>query len=118
MIRFLKQTEIPKAGLEIIWRRPRRSNKQNAYLWGVVYERLAAGLSNHYQKHITAKMIHEICKDAFMPRYTVPGIEREVPMSTTDLTRNGNEESFQDYVLQIQEMAARKGIYIPDPGEE
>ena len=53
-----------------------------------------------------------------MPRYTVPGIEQEVPMSTTELCRSGNEDSFQDYLIQIQELAAKKGIYIPDPCEE
>jgi len=114
---FLRQIDLAKP-VEVRWGPPKRTNKQNAYLWGVVYERLAAGMSDYYKAHITADHMHELCKKHFMPRYTVPGIEQEVPMSTTELCRSGNEDSFQDYLIQIQELAAKKGIYIPDPSEE
>ena len=52
-----------------------------------------------------------------MPKIEVPGLNKQVDMSTTELCRSGNEDSFQDYILQIQELASKKGIYIPDPNE-
>ena len=104
--------------LEVAWGKPKRTNKQNRYLFGVVYKTLAEGMSEQYNAYITPEMVHELCKQHFMPRIEVPGTGQSIPMSTTDLCRSGNEESFQTYVLQIQELAARKGIFIPDPGEE
>ena len=116
-IQFIQQVEIPKAGLEIIWRTPRRSNQQNRYLWGVVYKTLSEGLSDLHKERITPDHCHALCKKYFMPKLEIPGIKKLVDMSTTELCRSGNEESFQDYVLQIQQLAAERGIYIPDPNE-
>lgn len=114
---FLRRVEIPKAGLEVIWRAPRRSNKQNRYLWSVVYKTLAEGLSDIHKEYITSDHVHELCKKHFMPKIEIPGIKQIVSMSTTQLCRSGNEDSFQNYILQIQELASKKGIYIPDPNE-
>ena len=58
---FLRQIDLSKP-IEVRWGPPRRTNKQNAYLWGVVYERLAAGMSEYYNAHITADHMHELCK--------------------------------------------------------
>jgi hypothetical protein len=113
----LKGQPIPKGGMEFIWRKPKRTNKQNNYLWGVVYKTLSEALSEQHNKLITSDHIHELCRKYFMPQVEVPGIEQSVPMSTTELCRGGNEDSFQDYVLRIQEFAAKKNIYIPDPQE-
>lgn len=114
---FLRQMKLDKP-MEIRWGPPRRTNKQNAYLWGVVYKTLSEGLSEQHSALITPDHVHRLCKRYFMPKITVPGIEQEVDMSTTELCRSGNEESFQDYVMQIQKLAAAKGIYIPDPHED
>ena len=115
--RFLRRMDIPKSGLEIKWGPPKRSNKQNRYLWGTVYKTLADGLSELHKAHITPEDMHKVCKDSFMPRYEIPGLKKMVPMSTTELCRSGNEVSFQDYVTQIQQLAAERGIYILDPNE-
>ena len=114
---FLRQIELSKP-VEVRWGPPRRTNKQNKYLWGVVYKTLAEGLSEIHSQHITSDHVHELCKKHFMPQIVIPGIEQSVPMSTTELCRSGNEDSFQNYVLQIQELGAKKGIYIPDPNED
>jgi hypothetical protein len=114
----LKGQPIPKGGMELLWRKPRRSNRQNRYLFGVVYKTLSEALSKQYQAHITPEMVHGLCREYFMPRVDVPGTGKSIPMSTTQLCRSGETESFQDYVLQIQEFAAKKGIYIQDPNEE
>jgi hypothetical protein len=117
-IGHLKGSPIPKGGMELVWRKPKRSNKQNAYLWSVVYKTLSEALSEQYSSHITSDHVHELCRKYFMPQIEVPGTEQTVPMSTTELTRGGNEDGFQDYILKIQEFAAKKGVYIPDPQED
>jgi len=118
VIRFMKRMEIPKSGLEITWKAPKRTNAQNRYLWGVVYKTLAEGLSDLHKENITSDHVHGLCKKHFMPKIEIPGINQTVDMSTTELCRNGNEDSFQDYITQIQELASKKRIYIPDPNEE
>ena len=116
--RVLESIDREAYPVEVSWGRPKRTNKQSRYLFGVVYKTLADGMSEQYKAYVTPEMVHELCKQHFMPRIEVPGTGQSIPMSTTDLCRSGNEESFQTYVLQIQELAARKGIFIPDPGEE
>ena len=113
---FFQKMDLKKP-VEVRWGPPRRSNKQNRYLWGCVYKTLAEGLSELHKAHITSDQVHELCRKYFMPTVKVPGIEQDVPMSTTELCRSGNEDSFQDYVEQIQALAATKNIYIPDPNE-
>lgn len=115
LLRFLPSLDLP---CEVTWGPPRRTNAQNRYLWGVVYKTLAEELSERHNAHITPDYVHRLCKKYFMPKITVPGINQEVDMSTTELCRSGNEKSFQNYVLQIQQLGAAKGIYIPDPGED
>jgi hypothetical protein len=114
---FLRKQDVSKP-VEIRWGPPRRSNKQNNYLWGVVYKTLAEGMSEQHKALVTLEMVHELCRQYFAPRVDVPGTGQTVPMSTTELCRSGNEDSFQDYVVQIQELGAKKGIYISDPNEE
>ena len=109
---------VPSHGLEITWRAPKRSSRQNRYLWGVVYRVFAEELSKLKGELIVPEDIHEICRRSFMPRRKVPGFVDPVPISTTKLTRSGEEQSFQDYVMAIQELAANFQIYIPDPDEE
>jgi len=113
---FLRAMDLKKP-VEVRWGPPRRSNKQNRYLWGVVYKTLAEGLSEAHKAHITPDQIHRLCRQYFMPKEDIPGLNKTVDMSTTQLCRSGNEDSFQDYVLQIQQLAAERGIYIPDPQE-
>ena len=115
--RFLESITIPASGLEITWKAPKRTNAQNRYLWGVVYKTLSEGLSEVYKAYITPDHCHALCKKYFMPKIEIPGIKKLVDMSTTELCKSGNEDSFQDYVLQIQQLAAERGIYIPDPNE-
>lgn len=103
--------------VEVSWGPPRRTNAQNAYLWGVVYKTFAEGLGDKAGQVVKPEWVHELCKQHFMPRHAVPGTDKTVPMSTTELCRSGNEGSFQEYVEQIQALAAHKGIFIPDPKE-
>ena len=115
--------EIPESGIEFRWGAPRRTNKQNNYLWGVVYKTLARGLSEEYGTLVMPETAHKLCKKFFMPRVDSGVEDKEgnpifVEMSTTELCKSGEEQAFQDYIIQIQHLGASKGIYIPDPNEE
>ena len=79
---FLRSIDLKKP-VEIRWGPPRRSNKQNAYLWGVVYKTLAEGLSDLHKQHITPDQIHRLCRQYFMPKESIPGLKKTVDMSTT-----------------------------------
>jgi len=114
--RVLQAIDIEAFPVEVRWGKPRRTNAQNRFLW-LLYKTLAEGMSEQHNAYITPEMVHELCRQHFMPRVEVPGTGQSVPMSTTELCRSGNEDSFQEYVLQIQELAAKKGIYLPDPNE-
>ena len=117
--RFLERVTIPKSGLEVTWRPPRRSNAQNRYLNGVVYRDFARGLMDLGKGPVDRNGIHYICKEQFMPRVPVGTMGKTMPMSTTQLCRSGNEQAFSDYVEKIKELAASAySIYIPDPNEE
>lgn len=119
VFRFLERVEIPECGLEITWKRPRRSNKQNRYLNGVVYRDFARGLMDLGKGPVDRDGIHYICKEQFMPRVPVGTMGKTMPMSTKELCRSGNEDAFQDYVEKIKELAVTAySIYIPDPNEE
>ena len=118
LFRFLEVVEIPKAGLEVRWGPPQMTNPQRRYLFGVVYRDFARGLMDLGKGPVHVKGIHYICKEQFMPREPVGTTGRTMPMSTTKLCRSGNENSFQDYVEQIKELAATAyNIFIPDPNE-
>ena len=118
LFRFLEAVEIPKAGLEVRWGLPKRTNPQNRYLNGVVYRDFARGLMDLGKGPVDRDGIHYICKEQFMPRVPVGTTGRTRPMSTTELCRSGNEDAFQDYVEQIKELASTAyNIFIPDPRE-
>lgn len=78
----------------------RRSIKANSYYWGVVVAVLSWNIYLD-GKRITPQMWHRILK-----RY----LETE--------TTRVNTPTMADYILAIQEMAARVfNLYIPDPDE-
>ena len=117
LCKTLEQLEVPPGGLTVKVEPPRRTNAQNAYLWGVVYPTLAKHLAETRNcQPPTTKQLHYVCKEYFMPRVKVPGSEQTIPMSTTELRKSG-EGGFQDYLERIYEFAAKLGCYIPGPNE-
>lgn len=111
-------------GSEHPWRvtiepwKDKRTNAQNRYLWGVVYTAFAQGLMEQGRGPIDKDGLHYICAEQFLPRVQVGKLGRTRPMSTTELCKSGNEDSFNDYIEQIKALAAHYEIYIPEPGEE
>jgi len=106
--------------ISISKRTKRRSNPQNAYLWGVVYPLLLDGLIGvgyDISKGDT-ELIHEWSKKEFLQPIK---IEREngdsltVPASTAKLTT----VEFMEYVDRITQFAAEfLGTVIPPPNTE
>lgn len=85
-----------------------RSNQQNRYLWGVVYEILSEELG------YTIDDLHEIMKSRFLNKpMRLWGEEDTIPRSTTEL----NTVEMEKYLEDIRMLAAMNGINIPEPNE-
>lgn len=102
--------------------KPKRSDAQNAYLFGVAYPLLAEA------KGYDTEEIHEwMCGQHFgwvdkpcpkTPR-NLEGIESK-PFRTTTKDENGKRdvmqlESFSAFVGMVQRIGALAGVFIPDP---
>lgn len=96
----------------------RRSNEQNAYLWGVVYPIVKNGLKEIGYNQITIEQVHELLKGTFIKEDIVNELSGEVKTitgHTSDLTTS----QFMDYLAQIKQFASEQlGCYIPDPNEQ
>lgn len=96
----------------------KRSNEQNAYLWGVVYPIVKNGLKEIGYNQITIEQVHELLKGTFIKEDIVNELSGEVKTitgHTSDLTTS----QFMDYLAQIKQFAAEQlGCYIPDPNEQ
>lgn len=92
--------------------KPKRSNQQNRYLFGVVYPTMLKHLPGWDRDDV-----HEWCLgECFgweqlegLGRLRVKPIKRSAKLSTTE---------FSDFIAFIQRRAAEFGIFIPDPEEE
>ena len=94
--------------------RPRRSDPQNRYLWGVVYPTiLKAGTLEGW----TADDIHDYLLGEHFGWETVEGFGKK---RLRPLRRSSklNKQEFSDFVAFIQRRMAEHGIYVPDPNEE
>ena len=82
-----------------------RSNPQNAYLWGVVYELISA-----YTGY-TPSEVHEYCKLEFNSKTVHIGKDEvKIGLSTASL----NTVEFSQYVERVRQFGAEQGIHIPD----
>jgi hypothetical protein len=84
-----------------------RSQRQNAFYWGVVLTTIAESTGN------TTEDLHEHFKGQFLPRrfVTLAGKEMEVAKTTTALS----VEEFSRYLEQLAAFAATElGITLPD----
>jgi hypothetical protein len=97
----------------------KRSNPQNAYLWGIMYKLVYEGLidAGYEKTDINMDWVHDYCKKAFLKSDVVnkDGEVLEGVLSTSALTT----VQFMQYISDIQKWASEYlGIYIPEPGEE
>ena len=95
--------------VEVKLKKKFRSDPQNDYYWRVVVKAFS-GVFNKAGLSLTKDQTHDILKTKFLlVKDPYPRIK-----STTELTTI----EFNDYILQLQEWAARDfQCYIPDPNE-
>lgn len=91
----------------------KRSNEQNAYLWGVVYPTI---LQSGRLDGWTADDVHEYLLGEIHGWETVEGFGRKRLRPLRRSSRM-NKAEFANYVAEIQRRMAELGIYIPDPNE-
>lgn len=95
--------------------RPRRSEQQNRYLWGVCYPTILRG-GGEALGGWTADDLHEF----FLGEHF--GVDvLEIGNKTYERPRQRssrlNKQDFADYVAYLHRRAANMGIVIPDPNE-
>lgn len=96
----------------------KRSNDQNAYLWGVVYPIVKNGLKEIGYNQITTEQVHELLKGTFVKEDIVNELSGEVK-TITGHTSSLTTSQFMDYLAQIKQFASDElGCYIPDPNEQ
>jgi hypothetical protein len=95
--------------------KPRRSDQQNRYLWGVVYPALINSGVEEFQGLVPAEM-HYVLLGACFGEKTVKTIggTRRLPNKTSSKL---NKAEFCEYVDWIQRIAGGFGVYVPDAGE-
>lgn len=101
--------------IEVREYRPRRSEAQNRYLWGVCYPTILRG-GGESLGGWTAEDLHE----HFLGEHF--GVERleigtSVYLKPRRRSSRLNKQEFSDYVLFLQRRASELGIYIPDADE-
>lgn len=93
--------------------KPKRSDPQNRYLWGVVYPAiLGAGRLDGW----SANDLHEYLLGEHFGWELVEGFgrKRQRPVRRSSKL---NKQEFSDYVAFIQQRMSEHGIYVPDPNE-
>lgn len=97
--------------IEIKEARPRRSNEQNAYLWGAVYPAILAHMPGWDAEDLHEYFLGEHfgweVLEGFGKRRMKP-IRRSSKLSTAE---------FMDFISFIQRKMAERGVYIEDPHE-
>jgi hypothetical protein len=88
--------------------RPRRSDEQNRYLWGVVYATIMPSLPGW-----DAEDVHEYFLGEHFGWETLEGFGRK-RLRPIRRSSKLNKQEFSDYIAFIQHKCAELGIYIPD----
>lgn len=93
--------------------KPKRSDPQNRYLWGVVYPAiLAAGkLDGWSNEDLHTYLLGEHFGWELVQGF---GAKRQRPIRRSSKL---SKLEFMDYIAFIQQRMAEHGIYVPDPNE-
>lgn len=93
-----------------------RSLEQNAYLWGVVYATVLeeAGLRD---QGWAPDDLHEYLLGECFGWQKLEGLTRP-KMRPLQRSSSMTKMEFMDYIAFIQQWAAERGIYVPDPNEQ
>lgn len=90
-------------------KKPKRSEQQNRYLWGVVYAEIAKHLPGWHVDDV-----HEYMLGEWSGWETLEGMGRKRLRPIRRSSRL-NKQEFADYISFIQQKAAEHGVFIPDP---
>lgn len=90
-------------------KKPKRSEQQNRYLWGVVYAEIAKHLPGWHVDDV-----HEYMLGEWSGWETLEGMGRKRLRPIRRSSRL-NKQEFADYIAFIQQKAAEHGVFIPDP---
>lgn len=111
-IRFLHALPITKAWkIEVAQHAKRRSDVQNAYLWGVVYPAFTRVLPGWDAEDVHEYLLGEHFgweRIEGMGRVRLKPVRRSSKLSTVE---------FMDYVDFCQRKGAEHGIFVPDPDQ-
>lgn len=90
-------------------KKPKRSENQNRFLFGVVYVEIAKHLEG-----FDVADIHEWCLGEWSGWEVVEmfGAKRQRPIRRSSKL---NKQEFADFISHVQRTMAERGIYIPDP---
>jgi hypothetical protein len=89
--------------------KPKRSDQQNRYLWGVCYAELCKVLEGWH-----AEDVHDYMLGEHFGWETIEGMGRK-RMRPLRRSSKLNKQEFADFVAFIQQKAAEHGVFIPDP---
>lgn len=110
LVRFLHALPSTKAWkVEVAQHAKRRSDVQNAYLWGVVYPAFTSVLPGWDAEDVHEYLLGEHFgweRIEGMGRVRLKPVRRSSKLSVTE---------FADYVDFCQRKGAEHGIYVPDP---
>ena len=122
VVNCLRSLSPGKYRLELVNHRPRRSDRQNRYLWPCVVVPFAEWLSEQQGERVSQETAHAILKDTFLrvPLTNANGEPlfdmRGDPMMQTRSSADLNTAEFAEYVDNCRNlMADLCGIVVPDP---
>lgn len=95
----------------------KRSNPQNAYLFGVVYPIVLDALKSQGFNDMDIEKVHDLLKLKFLKIEVVSsdGVVLQILGSTAKLTTS----EFMDYLANIKESSQEYlGVYVPSPNEQ
>jgi hypothetical protein len=113
-----EQFEGKEITITIEKKRRKRSNEQNAYLWGCVYPLVKIGFFESYGEVFSIEEVHEILKMKFNSIDLINEDTGEVVVAPKSTTKNSKFEQEQ-YHEHIRNFAKEWfNIHIPLPNEE
>jgi len=92
--------------------KPKRSEQQNRYLWGVVYPAILKHLDGW-----DADDLHEYCLGEWSGWEVIEGLGRK-RMKPIRRSSKLKTVEFMEFVAHIQRTMGERGIWIPDPNQE
>ena len=88
-------------------RSKRRSDRQNAYYWGVVLPLLCEEFGYY------SEQMHDALKCAFLRED-----DKKLGLAKIRSTASLDTAEFEEYMRTIREWASTQGVFIPEPNEE